>query len=299
MNAEANIEKIKSTITQINTLVQEMHEDTTLYFFQPVSAPWQRINPSELGFIRVVSWLYILYIDIRQNQKNIDFVLRQINTKSNHKIHIHRLRTYFQHQLNLNDKSDEQKKEDCDNFFYAIIRKNYPTTEEEWEESFVELTDNANTFLNEIYQWLKKLEKFSPNMQKNTIDNWRKELFNTHEKYEYEQVFKSVANSIGLDALSNYEITTLNLDKWRKALDLLDKGYDFNYELSKIIEQRLIAEEVIIPIGGIDFEGEGVPKGKILGEYIKKARKIYYASPCSKEELLSKTMAQMKPIFDI
>ena len=289
------IKRIKESIHDSNLSAHELHENQDFRFFESVSIPWERVEPSELGFIRVVSWLYVMYIDIKKNSKNIQFLSQQhlLLGYQNHIENVNRLRTYFQHQItptgSIQDR-DTETKEWCNNFFNDIIKKNYPESEDEWTDVLNALLEGSMDINDKINASLETLKKDSTNRR---IDVWKKQLQNTHEKYEFEVVFRATIADIGLETLDAYTLTEQNLTKWRKQLEKLEDSYNFNYELRKIIEQDLIEQKIPPPVNGDDFINVGIEKGIRLKQALTLAREIYYQSPCNKEQLIKAVIEKL------
>lgn len=294
------INLIKQSIQLSNKTTKALHQKPKFLFFEKVSIPWERVEPSELGFIRIVSWLYVLCIDIKPNNKNIQFLAKQEKDKlKDYKTYtdvITRLRTYFQHQITPTEVASDRDtltKEGCDAFFDDIIFKDYPQSENDWADALHKLLDDALIFTEKINRSLEAIKEYMTITKEKSIKAWQKELENTHEKYEFELVFRATVTDIGLTQLDAYTLTEQNLNKWRKNLEKLAEGYDFNYELRKIIEQDLIEQRIPPPVNGEDFMQAGVPRGILLRKALELARDIFYKTPCEKDVLIQKVLEQL------
>ena len=94
---------------------------------------------------------------------------------------------------------------------------------------------------------------------------------------------------LGREALSTVGFRQRHLDRWRKQLDLLDEGFDFGYEATRLVEKTLLDEDsVVLPITGRDIiESLGVKPGPRVGYLLEQASKRFDSVPGNKEELLS------------
>jgi hypothetical protein len=119
---------------------------------------------------------------------------------------------------------------------------------------------------------------------------WKLRRTRYHPPHEFDALIAIVARDMGRDALDIVKFRRKFYDGWKKNLDLLQGAYDFSVEARKLVEHALLTDTTpILPITGLDVIQElGLRPGPLVGEMLKKARDMYIAQPCSKEELITK-----------
>jgi len=78
-------------------------------------------------------------------------------------------------------------------------------------------------------------------------------------------------------------------ERWRKQLEKLEDGFDFDFEATRLIEKALLDDDSnVLPITGKDvIDAIGVEPGPIVATLLQEALRRFLAEPCSNEELLA------------
>ena len=89
-------------------------------------------------------------------------------------------------------------------------------------------------------------------------------------------------------ALNTVSFRNQHANMWRKCLDLLEDGFNFDFEATRLIEITLLNEDsVVLPITGTDvIEFVGVEPGPVVGALLEEARRYFEVNRSSKDELL-------------
>lgn len=283
-----NLLALQTTINEVTTSISK----GKIVFFNKISVNVS-FNNNELVFNNLVSWLYVMYFEF--SRKNIDFISKKITPYNifisenalNSKRIIHAFRTILQHQMDYeNSESDKTKKNLCETWCFSLIQKKEPTNPNEWLKCSYSIVESAYEFLLCLYNCLISI---SQNEHVDIVFNEWIQLFSRNfSKNEFEIILKKVLNNIGLLSFFDSHIITIKyFDIWRKDLEVLHDGFDFEIHAYKIIERTILKKE-ILPIDGNDIISLGVKPGRRVFELLIKGREIFYDCPCNKNELLDK-----------
>lgn len=249
-------------------------------------------NP-ELGFIRVSSWLYVLFfetgkIGVRFLEEQFDGYQIDHNCHlAKHTVLIHALRTFSQHNLNLTTTSDMEVLETCNEWFRSACGTSTPTQDEEWFECLKRLLQEATEYLNGLARCLRCIEK---DESRNEIQKkWLFRKDHYHPPHEFDALISITAADIGRNFLDIVPFRKRNYDRWVQQLNLF-QNYDFQVEARKLIEDSIIKDlPSIIPVTGKDIiQHLNIPPGPEIGNLLTIARKKYQDNPYyTKEQLLN------------
>jgi hypothetical protein len=150
------------------------------------------------------------------------------------------------------------------------------------------LVQEANSFLGTIDEVVRRIEAEGDQAEQH-IEDWVRRLKRSWPGAAFDPLVDDAKYRLGREALSTVGFRQRHLDRWRKQLDLLDEGFDFGYEATRLIEKTLLDEDsVVLPITGGDIiDSLGVKPGPRVGQLLEQARKRFESAPASKEELLS------------
>jgi len=122
---------------RINLVASRLGGDR-LIVFHPVSLPMPCFDAPELGFLRTVSWLYVLVYEA--GSPSIGFLSKRIHLSQPDAIDrnpaflrlIHDLRTYLQHNLDPAGKRSIEIQEVCEEWFRQNCGTRVPHSEDNW-----------------------------------------------------------------------------------------------------------------------------------------------------------------------
>ena len=86
-----------------------------------------------------------------------------------------------------------------------------------------------------------------------------------------------------------------HLAAWRKRLEQLHDGFDFEYEVRRLVEDALLSEwPRLLPITGTDVIKElGIPAGRDVGRALEIARGFFQGGTFDYADLLEKVRQEM------
>jgi len=250
--------------------------------------------PSELGFLRTVSWLYAMYYEV--GKVNVNFLTERFsayNLDSDEKLAKHlrivqQLRTLLQHDLNPQESRNLVIQEACEQWLKDRCGTPIPGDDQQWKICLTSLLNEAIDFFSGLRTCIRSIEQDeSRNQILNEWDFIRKRY---HPPHEFDNLISKVAADMGRGNLDAVRLRKRFYTEWVKELDLLRGNYDFEVEARKLIEHALLQKMIpALPITGHDILNEfNVVPGPIVGQLLEKARNLYNIEPCSRDELLEK-----------
>lgn len=264
-------------------------------FFEPISLEMPRFSPSELGLIRAVSWFYIHYQEA--GKVNVNFLREQLpnfspdgneNLVAHVKL-INDLRTYFQHNLDLNESRDRGMREYCENWFKQQCGVYSPIEDEDWLKCLVALLDEALAFFKALHNCIRKIREDEAREQ--ILEQWRFQRKRFHPPHSFDKLIEISSSDMGRNDLDVKKFRDRYYQKWINQLQLLNGNYNFEVEARGLIEDALLNEGLRrIPINGNDIiTGLGIEPGKEIGRLLELARNFFNENPkLTKEQLLDK-----------
>ena len=290
---------------QIFALRQELEHRSTglledgLVPFANLSMASPRFDPAELGFIRAVTWFYGFYQEAGRIslpfllERGNSYGLDETGSGNSHVNNIKLLRTYLQHNLNLQTERDSRLQAECEAWFYQTCGSRIPGNDDEWSRCLMALLKDAIGFLQRMISIVREIEK--DEAQDMILDQWAFELRNFRHKHEFETVVAVVAWDLGHEFLDVRAICNRYYDKWSKQLRLKVGPYDFEDEARRLIEHTLITDaELPLPVSGSDIMTRfGLPPGPKIQALLKTAKSIYEVNPCSRETLLDEVSKRL------
>lgn len=259
---------------------------------EPLSLRLPRTAPPELAFFQTITWLYAFYYEVggvtfrflldRLRNLNVDKGQEYIS----HYHDIRRLRTYLQHNLNLESTRNLELQRACENWFSSQCGSAIPYEDREWEKSLLGMLEAVIRFLEEVNRCIRDIEK--DESCHIIVAQWTARIDRYHPKHHFEKVVEEVIYDFGQTWLDASEITNRNYDKWSKTLSSRSESYIFEAEARKLVEQTFLSEfDLPLPITGIHLMRElGIPPGEGLRMAMLEAKSIYFNDPMPREELI-------------
>ncbi len=247
----------------------------------------------EPGFIRATSWLYCLYFEAGRvsitflRRLGEAYALMDRSSTDQHVEVVRCLRTELHHNLGFVE-SDQAARNVAERWRRKASGTAFPNDDQQWRKCYDCLVQEANSFLGTIDQVVRSIEAEGPQGVQR-IEDWVRRLERSWPGAAFDPLVDDAKYRLGREALSTVGFRQRHLDRWRKQLDLLDEGFDFAYEATRLIEKTLLDEDsVVLPITGVDIiESLGQKPGPRVGKLLEQARKRFESAPASKEELLS------------
>lgn len=253
-----------------------------------------RFRPSELGFLRAVSWFYVLYFET--GRPSIKFLSERFRTyghdrqgdMAGHPELIDQMRTYMQHDLHIEVERNLARKRACENWFRQKCGTAVPEGEEQWYNCLMHFLDVNRLFLRLIYDCLRSIEQDEARDQ--VLDDWDFRVRRYHEPHQFDAIVEEVATDLGRLNLDVVNFRKRHYQRWNKELQLLNGDYDFRREATRLIELTLISETSDrLPLTAKDVMNElHVPPGPRVGACLRRALAFYESEKCDRGELLSR-----------
>lgn len=261
-------------------------------FFGSVSLRIPKFDPSELGFLRTVSWLYVLYYEV--GKVNVNFLTDRFSAYnldsdeklSKHLLNVQRLRTFLQHNLNPKQQQNLVIQEACEKWMNDKCETPIPGDDQQWNICLISLLNEAIDFFSALRTCIRKIEQ--DESREEILIEWDFLRKRFHPPHEFDTLISKIASDMGRDNLDAIRLRKRFYQDWMKELELLKADYNFEIEARKLIEHVLLNKITsVLPITGYDIIDEfNVVPGPKVGLLLEKARNLYNVKPCSREELL-------------
>lgn len=252
-------------------------------------------NPSspEPGFIRAISWLYCLYFEagrvsitfLRRLGESYSLIDREATEK--HIEAVRCLRTELHHNLGF-DNSDLAARTQAEFWRRRACGTAFPQVEEHWRACYDLIVNDAHNFLCRLDTVLRSLESKGDQARQHTED-WLRRLDRNWSGDKFDGLIDDAKYRLSREMLNTVAFRNRHLEKWRKQLELLEDGFDFTFEATRLIEKVLLDDDsVVLPITGQDLiDTLGVKPGPEVGALLQEARRHFEVNRVSKEDLLS------------
>ena len=262
--------------------------------FQEVFIRSPRSSPPELAFYQVITWLYGFYYEAGRtslsflNRMSEIYGLDMQGIYDRHYRDVRYLRTYLQHNLNLESKTDIETQRHCEDWFYECCGSAIPGAEAEWNDCLSYILLCCIEFLSVSIECVRAIER--DEAVEAVTQQWLVRLKRYHPPHEFERLVAVVVHDIGQDTLDVGRITSRYYDRW--SGDLLSRSVDyvFEEEARKLIEQTILSEsDPPLPISASDIMRTfGFPPGPDIGRLLRIAKVLYLDKHCNKAELLNR-----------
>jgi hypothetical protein len=283
--------KVFQNFERIDRLVNASFPDIGQVFGK-TSIELPRLTPPELGFIKVVSWLYVHIFELGKVgtdflSKNI-FLLNaeQIEYELEFTTRLNNFRTYLQHNLDTRVSRNATIVQTCQTWLKEHCGTPIPETDEKWALCLEQFLEEAHKYLDILLKVIRSIECHSEKTQ--FSEEWSILLKQFHPPYKFDELIPLVAKDMGRDYIDPIKLRKRAYTRWKEDLSILKWPYCFETVARKMIESELLNENTPqLPITGTDLiDVLGITPGIKLGEALKKAKDIYLRCPCSREKLL-------------
>jgi hypothetical protein len=247
----------------------------------------------EPGFIRATSWLYCLYYEaghvsivfLRQLGEAYKLIDREAVLQ--HIEAVRCLRTELHHNLGFED-SDQQARTAAEQWKRKACGTAVPTTKQHWGQCYKKLVEEADSFLRSMEDLVRRLES-DGDASSDNLREWARRMSRDWPGASFDPLIEDAARRLGRDALKTVAFRNRHIDRWRKQLELLEEGFDFEREATLLIEKALLDEGTcVLPVSGRDvIDALGLKPGPVVGLLLQEARRFFQSKPCSAPEILA------------
>jgi hypothetical protein len=288
--------QVISQIEEMNHVAARL-DVVSLAVFEPVSLRVPRFTPAELGFLRTVSYLFVLYnevgkVGVRFLQDKLDvYTSGQLSHCMKHFLLVKSLRTYLQHNLNPRHDHDKGVQEISEDWLREKCGTPLPGTEEQWLTCLLALLSEALHFVEALAASVRGIE--GDESREAICREWVSRVNKSHSPAQFDILITEVAIDMGRENIDAVRIRARFYDQWEQELSLLQPNYEFRTEARRLIERALLSVLTpVLPITGRDImEAFGISPGPQVGQLLGQAQKIHAARPCSREQLIAQLTA--------
>lgn len=262
--------------------------------FAPVSLEMPKFDPAELGFLRLASYLFVLYHEV--GKVGVTFLVDRLDVYSldgdgklrKHCDAVKKLRTYLQHNLDPRKPHDKGIQETSECWLKEQCGTPIPGGELQWKKALNGLLEEAGRFLDSLLEAIRKIE--GDESKEEICREWVFKVSRYHPPESFDELIFRVAADMGRDQIEPVRLRRRYHEKWVEELSLLKPGYDFETEARRLIEHALLfGSTPVLPIDGRDIIEEfQIQPGPQVAQILGQARAIYESAPCSREVLLQK-----------
>lgn len=283
--------KIRDIINKISSGFSEIGP-----VFGNVSLPLPRLQPSELGFIRVVSWLYVHYFEV--GKLGTEFLGAHSDSASmdssqirNHREKVQQLRTYCQHNLNFTDEHSNNIQSACESWFKEKCGTHLPNDEAHWQKLLEILVSSALHYFQNLEKIIRFIEANSAFDQ--ILEQWQLKIKRFFPPYKFDKIIEEVAADWGRESFDATKFRKRHYDKWKSAFEYRTDEVNFEREARKLVEAAMLSDQQnLLPIDGRDVMTHfNIAPGSAVKDLLQLARDLYNSKPCTREELLTALMA--------
>jgi len=247
----------------------------------------------ESGFIRATSWLYCLYFEAGQvsltflRRLGEAYSLMDRESSDRHVEAVRCLRTELHHNLGFAD-SDLAARTKAENWRRKACGTVLPQTPDHWRNCYERIVDDAHNFLSRVDMVVRRIESDGDGAQQH-IDEWLRRLNRKWAAPAFDPLIEDAKYRLARESLNTVAFRNRHVDKWRKHLDLLEDGFDFEFEATRLIEKTLLDEDsVVLPITARDVMNSiGVKPGPDVGALLEEARRQFEVHRCGRDDLLA------------
>ena len=282
----------------INTLAASILPGNMLVF-PPLNIKVPSLNQAELGFLRLVAWLYAHYVET--GRAHLQFVMELLpgfgidpgESAGQHYELVNGLRTYCQHVLNCNRDHDAEIVNRCQTWFRKVCGTAVPIDDSpHWSSALKALLEEARVFLQVIFQCMQAIEA---SRDENLTAQWHFRVTHYRAPAEYDELISQVAGDMGR-SLNAVSLRNRYFQRWNNYLASLQHSFDFNDEARRLIEYAILSEPALtLPISGKDIMDHfSIEPGPEVGRLLSRAKTIYAAAPCDCVALLAALQEEME-----
>ena len=223
--------------------------------FHDISIQSPRLSPPELGFYQAVTWLYVFYYE--SGRISIPFLIDRLpiyglsgqGRHSRHYEDVGQLRTYLQHNLNLQSDRGSQLQHQCEQWFANSCGSTIPRPDNEWIDCLKCVLESSDDLIVSAIDCLRSIER--DESRGIIVDQWLSRLRHYHPKHVFTELVAAVLHDMGQESLDPSRITDRYYEKWSKSLRMMSASYVFDEDARRLIERTLLSEaELPLPILG-------------------------------------------------
>ena len=285
MSFEEVLRVKNGVVTLARDLVEQPAFDEVNVVFPDPASP-------EAAFIRITSWLYCLYFEagrisltfLRQLGDAYSLVERGIT--DSHIDGVRCLRTELHHNLGFAD-SDLETRTAAGLWRYKACGTRQPQSSTQWRDCYLQICADAQTFLVSIDRVVRRIESDGEDARHH-IEDWRRRLSRNWTAPMFDRLIDNSKQLLAREALNTVAFRNRHIDRWRRQLEVLEEGFDFESEATRLIERTMLDDDsIVLPVSAMDvIIGLEVKPGPEIGLLLAEARRYFEVHKCSRDTLL-------------
>src|ERR1017187_3711250 len=184
-----------------------------------------KLSPAELGCMRVVSWLFVQHFEAGKIgsaflEGKVELYGQDGAQKVKcHRLVIQKLRTLFQHNLNLEKPHDRDIVETCERWFKDSCGTAVPSSDEHWTKCLSRLLLEAQECLEILLNTLRSIE--SDESCNKICYEWELRIKRYYPPHRFDEIIAKVAVDMGRDSVDGSSLRKRYYESWSKHIGLL------------------------------------------------------------------------------
>lgn len=259
-----------------------------------------KFTPPELGFLRTVSWLYVLYneagrIDVKFLKDKLDGYGEDPDSRlSAHFDLVRHLRTYLQHNLDPIEDHDYRIKTLCEHWIHEHSGTVVPDDDRHWNACLSALLTEADRFLAALFACARKIE--DDEAPASVLREWELRHQRSFAPHEFDAMIIETAEDMGRLNLDAAKLRNKHYSRWIEELSVRKADCDYPVEARKLVENTLLADTIkVLPFTGADIMKEfDLPRGQQVGALLDLAQKLSIVNSFSRDELLGQLRTHLE-----
>lgn len=251
-----------------------------------------RLRPSEVGFLRCVSSMYIQYHEVgRADTTFLGFALDVYDLdrkhhQREHLVHVADLRTELNHHLNFVKSRDRAIARRCREWQRSVCGTQVPSQEREWAKCLEALLIEGSALMRAYSACIRCIE--ADESRETMLERWRVERSRQIPPDVFDRVLGEAAIDLGLTSVDVVRVRRRWYGRWLTQLKLIRVPADWDIEVRRLVECALLDETMpLLPITGTDVMHHfGRGPGPAIGELLSMARQIPGVRRLNKAEIL-------------
>lgn len=260
-----------------------------------VPEPSPSSKSSELDFVRLVAWGYVLIFESGRVTIGYLLELPQMGRtgRCEHREtidNIHSLRTWSFHNLDDSNVRDQVLQDRVRSWFLDACNVPRPSTDGQWKACFDLLCGSLSRLVLECQNIIESVLQEPDNGAAIKAGLFRR-IETDCPAYRFDAIIEESAHRLGID-VNVKSFREFRIAKWRRFIEDIGSYQEAEEQIVRIIERDLLNHvEGLLPITGEDVMVTlNIEPGPNVGELLRQAQTLYHNGVRAKEELLKRLM---------
>lgn len=258
-----------------------------------ITVPEPSSRSSELDFVRLVAWGYVLIFEAGRVTIGYLLELPQMSRtgRCNHREtldDIHALRTWNFHNLNDSSVRDQIMHERVSQWFLDACDVSEPSTEGQWRACLDVLCVSLSRIVLECQKIVVSVSQGPDNGAAIKAGLFLR-IQTDCPAHRFDSIIEESAHRLGID-VNVKSFREFRIAKWRRFIEDIGSYDESEEQIVRLIERDLLDHvERLLPITGEDVMlALNIDPGPAVGELLRRAQTLYHSGVSDKEELLKR-----------